>query len=79
MFGVGAEGFFSSATLYELRSNFLMILLGIIAMLPAGKKLFKPYFEKRPVMAVIPCIVIFVLCLVYLADASYNPFLYFRF
>lgn len=79
MFGIGAEGFFNSATMYALSSNFSMLLLGITAMLPIGKKLFRPYIEKNPAVAIIPCVIVFILSIIYLADASYNPFLYFRF
>ena len=64
---------------YALSSNIIMIIIGVIAMLPLGNKLIRPYAEKNPTCVLVPCLVIFVFCIIYLADASYNPFLYFRF
>ena len=79
MFGIGANGFADMTAFYALSSNIIMIIIGVIAMLPLGNKLIKPYAEKNPICVLVPCLVIFVFCIIYLADASYNPFLYFRF
>lgn len=79
MFGVGATGVFDASACYALITNGFMLLLGIVAMLPFIKNRIKPCAEKNPLYLLVPCLVIFFLCVVYLADASYNPFLYFRF
>ena len=79
MFGIGASGFVDASALYAFSSYFLIFAIGIIAMLPVGKKLLKSKFDKNPYLAVIPCVIIFIVCIMYLSDATYNPFLYFRF
>ena len=79
MFGVGATGVFDASAGYALITNGFMLLLGIVAMLPFIRNRIKPCAEKNPLYLLVPCLVIFFLCVVYLADASYNPFLYFRF
>ncbi len=79
MFGIGDCGFADMSTLYALSSYAITIVIGIVAMVPVMKKLVEPWFKKNSLYILIPCIAIFFLCLVYLADASYNPFLYFRF
>lgn len=79
MFGAGSGGFFDSATIYNLTSYIFILIVGIAAMLPYGKKLLKKLYDKNPLFALVPCIAAFFLCVLYLANASYNPFLYFRF
>ncbi len=79
MFGVGAVGVFDAVAGYALTTNGFMLLVGIVAMLPFIKNTIKSCAEKNPLYLLVPCLVIFFLCVVYLADASYNPFLYFRF
>lgn len=79
MFGFGAERVFDQVAGYAFRTNGFMLLLGIVAMLPVIKNTMQPRAEKNPLYLLVPCLVIFFLCVVYLADASYNPFLYFRF
>ena len=79
MFGIGAEGFWDTSALYALSSYILMLVVGVVSMLPLGKKLLSPYVEKNMLFALLPCALVFFLCIAYLADATYNPFLYFRF
>ena len=79
MFGFGATGFADASTYYFLNSYIITIEIGVVAMLPLAKKMIKPHFEKNALCVLAPCAVIFFLCMAYLADASYNPFLYFRF
>ena len=79
MFGIGASGFADYTTWYAFNSYFVIVVIGIFSMLPLGKKVIKPYFDKNPCLAIIPCIVVFLVCIMYLSDATYNPFLYFRF
>lgn len=80
MFGAGSAGFISSGDIYNLRSYLIIMLIGAIAVTPVGKKLY----DKIPVRArtvIVPVLVVAVLAVstAYLVDATYNPFLYFRF
>ena len=75
----GRAGFIDSSARYAFSSYRLMLLICTVAMLPYGAKLGRKLLEKSPLYLLLPAIVIFILCLAYLADASYNPFLYFRF
>ncbi|MBR3933946.1 MAG: MBOAT family protein [Clostridia bacterium] len=79
MFGRGTQGFLDKEALYALSSYGIIFIIGFVAMLPFGKKLFAPVWKKHPIIFLVPCIAVFALCVAYLADASYNPFLYFRF
>lgn len=79
MFGIGDSGFADASTIYALSSYVVTIIIGVIAMLPFVKKVAEPWFKKNSLYILIPCAVIFFLCMAYLADATYNPFLYFRF
>ena len=79
MIGIGASSFADVQTLYAFGSYFAVIAAGVAAMLPLAKKYLKPYAEKNPLVVLAPCLLMFLLCVAYLADASYNPFLYFRF
>ncbi len=80
MFGAGSAGFISSFDIYNIRSYLVIIVIGILASTPIGKKIY----DKIPVRArtvVVPVMVLVVLAVstAYLVDATYNPFLYFRF
>ena len=80
MFGLSGAGLTHAADLFYLKNYALMLIIGIVAATPLGKKLY----EKLPAkaMAVItPALILFVLVFstAYLVDATYNPFLYFRF
>ncbi len=79
MFGITRGGFISDETLYAFASYKIVFAVGISAMLPLGKKYLAPLWKKNPLWLLVPCIAVFILCVAYLADASYNPFLYFRF
>lgn len=80
MFGMGQAGFSSPVDSYYFLSFVLIILVGAIASTPLPRKLFKKLPEKVQAVA-IPILVVGVLVLstAYLVDATYNPFLYFRF
>ena len=79
MFGGGA-GFVSAADLFYLRSYAITFAVAVIACLPLGKKLY--WNLSGPLRSVVtPALILAVLVLstAYLVDATYNPFLYFRF
>ena len=67
----GSTGAFFGADAFWMLSNYgVLLVLCIFGALGMGKRL-----GKYPVVWVL----VFVLSIAYLADASYNPFLYFRF
>lgn len=79
MFGAGA-GAYDMASVYNLLQYLPMIILCAIASLPiAAKKLGTLSNKKRSVFLLGACAVALIICTGYLVDASYNPFLYFRF
>ena len=78
MFGGGA--LWDSASLYRLLSYLPLLVLLVLASLPLGKSLLekcKP--GPRFALCFTLCAAGLLLCTAYLVDASYNPFLYFRF
>ena len=83
MIGIGGHGFIGSTGLYYLFTNLILIIICFIACGPtAWKKIQKCALKAgkaRQVVATIAYIAIFILSLAYLVNATYNPFLYFRF
>jgi len=79
MFGIGAAGFIDSVAKYAFSANIIILLIAAFAATPVARKIVGEKVRKNPIYVLLPCVVIFVLSVVYLADASYNPFLYFRF
>ncbi len=84
LFGIGTNGFTNLLTNYYIRSYIVVIILSVICAKPLFKKIsilkqnrivnkFLEYAEP------VTCILLLTLCLAYLVDGSYNPFLYFRF
>lgn len=67
----------SSDVIYYLRNYIVVIVLGCIFSTPAAKPLYER-IKNRPV-GIALCVVLLFICVCFLADASYNPFLYFRF
>lgn len=63
--------------IYYLKNYGAILIIGCIMSTPVLKKNYDKIKEKW--IGVIISLVIFVLSVSYLADASYNPFLYFRF
>ena len=80
MFGLGEAGLAASADYYYLGGFAVMLLLGAAASTPLGKNVFYR-LPPRVQSALAPVLVLLVLMLstAYLVDATYNPFLYFRF
>jgi alginate O-acetyltransferase complex protein AlgI len=84
MFGFGAgPGFIDSRALYYILNYGLMLVICVISSTPFLANSWQKLREKReklseimiPVFSVI-CIFI---CVAYLVDGTYNPFIYFRF
>ena len=80
MFGFAQAGAVSASDIFYLKNYALLLTVSVIACTPFGKKLYERVPQKLLGTAV-PVLVLFVLVLstAYLVDATYNPFLYFRF
>lgn len=81
LFGVGVSGIIDTATLYYLKSYGFVLTVAILFATPIAKVISKR-FENTAVMKIISPFVmagLLVTVTAYLADGSFNPFLYFRF
>ena len=81
MFFANGLPLFNQQLLYALSNYGLMLIILVIASTPLMFKLYDRLREKRWMPAVVCVLVVcgLVLSTAYLVDASYNPFLYFRF
>lgn len=79
MFGMGNAGIFTPIFLYDLMSNKVLLLLAAVAATPYPAMWGRRFLQKSPAYATIPVAVVLILCVAYLVDSAYNPFLYFRF
>ncbi len=84
MFFLNSIDFVNTETIYYLRSYFMILVISIVSATPVIKYLFSKikYKKKEEVggwLKIVYLLIIFVLCTAYLIDASFNPFLYFRF
>ena len=76
----GGAQFISANTLYYLRTYLPMLVILVVASTPAVKKLWNRQKENvRLVVSPVLVLGVLILCTACLVDASYNPFLYFRF
>ena len=81
MLGLSGHAFANMKTLYLLRTNGLLLLMGIYLSTPYPMKLFRERSrsEQGEFSGICLLLLIFILCIAYLVFGSYNPFLYFRF
>ncbi len=83
MFGIGANGLADSAGIYYLYNYALLIILSVICSVPLTYKKFNRFVfsgsRGRTAIAMGAYLAIFILSVAYLVNATYNPFLYFRF
>ena len=85
MFGATGIPFLSDETLYYLKSFLVLLVAGIIGATPLprhlAEKLSKNTVGSRILSVTEPAALAMILLAVtaYLADGSFNPFLYFRF
>lgn len=80
MFGFGSGGVYTPEDGYNLSSFAIMFIIAIIACTPLFKNLFYKLPEKaKSVSSAVLIVLGLVICTAYLVDATYNPFLYFRF
>ena len=85
MFGAGSIPFISKGFIYNLRSYGLILVISMLASTPLFVKITETLSSNRKAKTVIDILEIPVLLILlfiatsYLADGSFNPFLYFRF
>ena len=83
MFGGLNNSFINADTLYLLYNNGILLIILILASSGVITKLVKKKMEKVTIPTTIISNIFYLLILflsvAYLVDASYNPFLYFRF
>ena len=84
LFGAGAIPAISGAFLYALRNYGTTLILAILCATPAPKLLYARILKGRLSAAIsileIPALLaVLVIITAFLADGSFNPFLYFRF
>lgn len=83
MFGIGNIRFVNEDTMYQISNYYVLFLFGIFFAMPLGKKLWEKGKRKKENLFYglenIYFLCIFLLSVAYIVDASYNPFLYFRF
>ncbi len=80
MFGFGKAGGSTSADIYYLSTYALTFIVAIFACTPAGKSIFAKLPERvRAVAAPVLIVLVLVVSTAYMVDATYSPFLYFRF
>lgn len=83
MFGVGTKSFIDGATLYQMYTNAAIFAACALFSTDLPKKLYEWARDKftKAIHVVTPVaeLASVVVCTAFLVDASYNPFLYFRF
>ena len=80
MFGFAKGGLVSSSALYYLRSYLPMLVAAGVASTPAVAGLWRQgSLRAKKVILPVGLLAGLILCTAYLVDATYNPFLYFRF
>lgn len=75
------NNFINNGTIYYIKSYAVLLILGVIGSTPIIKKLYEKYKGKKlfDIAYLVIIFSLFIICIAYLVDASYNPFLYFRF
>ena len=74
----------SNESLYYFKSNLLLLIISIISATPLLKNIITKIKNTKlkiliDVLEPIVYLLLLILCTAYLIDASFNPFLYFRF
>lgn len=81
MFSLNGNAVADHTSLYLLANYAMLLIVLVLASLPLGKKLFHRYVQGKKLYALVPFVLAILLLAstAYIVDASYNPFLYFRF
>ena len=79
MFGMQGQGLYNRETFYLFSTNAILLIILFFAATPLVSKLLQKIEFKAAILHAVLQAIILVLATAYLVDASYNPFLYFRF
>jgi alginate O-acetyltransferase complex protein AlgI len=79
MIGLNGLPLWDNGTLYYAYTNAILLLLLVIASLPWKMMPQSDGSSLRPILSFVWCGMLFFLSVSYLVDATFNPFLYFRF
>ena len=79
MFGNASLGLCDAATLYQLKTYAVLIVLCTFFSLPFAGRITEKLKGRHPLMVSIMMTVMFIYCIALLVTSNYNPFLYFRF
>lgn len=83
MFGLSGNKFIDGTSVYYLYTNILIFIILILCSTPIIKKIFnrikEVYNSKGVIVALLIQMIILLISVAYLVNATYNPFLYFRF
>lgn len=84
MFGIGGAGFADAAALYYLKSSVLLLVIAALCSTPFVYRHFQKCIyrrKKKPGQGFVVAVYVLILFIstAYLVNATYNPFLYFRF
>ena len=68
-------------SLYFIRDNIVLIIISIIACLPVRLSRLNPLVMNKKFEYLMPLIILgtLIICVAFICESSYNPFLYFRF
>jgi alginate O-acetyltransferase complex protein AlgI len=77
MIGLSGRPLWDDVTIYFAYTNAILIVVLVVASLP--RKSSSEPGGRKPMLNVAWCGVLFFLSVAYLVDATFNPFLYFRF
>ena len=81
MFFLNKLDFINSETIYYLKDYFMILIISIISCTPLFKNIYLKYKDNKIISFIEPIVFLglFILCVAFIIDASFNPFLYFRF
>ncbi|NLN55596.1 MAG: MBOAT family protein [Clostridiales bacterium] len=82
MFGIGVDAFATKTNLYDLLRFLPILVIGAVASTPYPKRLFDKAREKVAAFAyAVPVIMgcVLLICVAYMVNSTYSPFLYTRF
>lgn len=80
MFFIADIPIINEAFLYNIRNYGVLLIILLIAATPLAKNIFEKMSQRgKRAFALTACVLGLIVATAYLVDASYNPFLYFRF
>lgn len=87
MLGINNNGFYSDTAVMLIRENAVFLLLGVVFSMPVARNMNQILYQNPKsllhkvctVLYPIGMLLLFVICVAYLASGTYNPFIYFNF